>query len=364
MEKAREAVEAANVNYYAVLNEAQIQWKIVKDSFFGMDFWQWVIGKYAPLSDADNARKATSVELYEAMNVYHGPDAAYPAQIVNGLGRTTSSKALSPGYNQDGLIDDADLINRIFEYAKKGEKIPDGDLVQSTIRVPQYTLSGYTSTVIQSWIDASSRGASRDQVITIDIDQGRTTKWEDLGFKEVSGNGAGLWPFLSAEVRVGDQWESRILNTSGRENDIALQLAMVGVQKFDIETGGWNIPNVKTRFPDRIPDAPDALSPKVARILSVLAAYDIELKVNFASGIRNEVDKTYEEVKSTGGRMSVFGFHVSAGADNGSDNGSNEYIETKFEDVKWDEASGSMTLTAVKGQFYPTILGAVAHRFD
>ena len=121
-----------------------------------------------------------------------------------------------------------------------------------------------------------------------------------------------------------------------------------------------DIPNIKALFPNRLPDAPDVLDPKFARVVSLLVGYDVELKLEFASNIREEVNKIYEEVKKTGGRMSIFGFRVSAGAGGGS----TEHVETKFEDVKWDNVTGSMSLTPTKGQVYPTILAAVAQRFD
>jgi hypothetical protein len=113
-------------------------------------------------------------------------------------------------------------------------------------------------------------------------------------------------------------------------------------------------------FPDRLPAAPKVLTPQYARIVSIVAAYDPALELQFADDIREDVNKIYEEVKSTGGRMSIFGFRVSA--ETGDD--ATDRVEAKFEDVKWDKASGSMSLRPVKGQVYPTILAAVSQRFD
>ena len=124
-------------------------------------------------------------------------------------------------------------------------------------------------------------------------------------------------------------------------------------------TPARDIPNIQTLFPNRLPNAPDALGSKSARIVSVLVGYDVELRLEFGSELRHEVNHIYEEVKKTDGRMSIFGFRVSAGVGGGS----TEQVETKFEDVKWDKVTGLMSLTPVKGQVYPTILGAIAQRF-
>ncbi|KAF5344963.1 hypothetical protein D9757_014580 [Collybiopsis confluens] len=135
---------------------------------------------------------------------------------------------------------------------------------------------------------------------------------------------------------------------------------MIGIQKFDVHPGQWDVPNIKTLFPNRLSGAPDVLSSRFAKIASVLVGYDVELKVKFASDMREEVDRIYEEVKNTGGRLTIFGFRVSAGAGSGS----TEHVVTKFDDVEWDKSSGSMSLTPTAGQVYPTILGVVAQKFE
>ncbi|KAE9389926.1 hypothetical protein BT96DRAFT_980533 [Gymnopus androsaceus JB14] len=360
MAKARNAFTASNDNYFKVLTEAQTQFSQVKELYPGQTFWQWAASNYPLLAAADRTRKSAQTELFQAMQAYFGPDAAvlsgtYMSNIENAQGPIAL-----PGYNQDGLLDDRDLIDKAIRYANSGVKPPPEDIAQSTIRVPAYTIPSYVSWV-QSLITASGNGATRDQVITIDVNQGKKTSWEDYGFKEVKGGGSvGFWPFFSAEVNVNNKWETRTLNTSGRENAITMQLAMIGIQKFDIQSGQWDVANIKTLFPNRLPDAPDVLSSKYARIVSVLVGYDVELKLEFASEMREEVNRIYEEVKKTGGSMSIFGFRVSAGAGGGS----TEHVETKFEDVKWDKAKGTMSLTPTEDQVYPTILGAVAQRFD
>ncbi|KAF9062906.1 hypothetical protein BDP27DRAFT_1451549 [Rhodocollybia butyracea] len=359
MNRARDAATSASTNYFQVLSQAQSQFNQVKELFPNMNFWQWAASYYPPLTAADRTYKAVQTELYQAMQAYYGPDAATISGYMNSITNAHSATPL-PGFNQHGLLDDQDLIANAIRYANSGVKSPEQPITQSTIRVPAYSIQTYISTV-QAWITAAGNGATRDQVVTIDISQGMNTSWEDYGFKNVQGGGeAGFWPFLSADVYSNNKWQTRTLSTSGREDSISIQLAMIGIQKFDIRPGEWDVSNIKALFPDRLPDAPDVLSSKYAKVVSVLVGYDVELKVEFASELREEVDKIYQEVKSTGGRMSIFGFRVSAGAGNGAA----DRVETKFDDVKWDKDSGSMSLTPTAGQVYPTILGAVAQRFD
>ncbi|KAF5380287.1 hypothetical protein D9757_007975 [Collybiopsis confluens] len=311
MNRARDAATAATSNYFVVLGQAQQQWIQIRELYPNLDFWGWIAaGNYPPL-DA-----STQTELFSAMQAYYGPDAASLSGYITNITNAFNGSAPLPGYNQSGMIDDPDLIATATQYANSGVKPPESDIRQSLSLVPAYTIQTYTST-LQAWITASGHGATRDQVITIDINQGRSTTWDDYGFKEVrGGGGVGFWPFFWAE----------------------------------------DVPNIKTLFPNRLPGAPDVLSSKFAKISSVLVGYDVELKLDFASEMRDEVNSIYEEVESTGGNMSIFGFRVSAGGGGGS----TEHVVAKFEDVKWDKSSGSMSLTPTAGQVYPTILAAVA----
>ncbi|THU89673.1 hypothetical protein K435DRAFT_968983 [Dendrothele bispora CBS 962.96] len=356
MTKARDA----NSHYFTVQKQAMQHWKQVKALYPTLDFRTWVqAGNYPPLDAAQRARDSKQSKLF----THYSPDASALEGYVRNITKAMETTIHFTGFNQSGLVDDQDLISKATQYANSGVKPPETDISQSLAFVPAYTIANYNSTV-QAWITAAGRGATRDQVITIDINKGKNTTWQHYGFREVWGGGeVGFWPFLSAEVYVDDnKREERTLKIEGREDSISLQLAMIGVQKFDVSPGQWDVPNIKTLFPNRLPNAPDVLSPKLARIVSVLVGYDVELKVSFGPEMREEVHSIYDEVKSTGGRMSIFGFHVDAGAGAGA--GSTEHVNTKFNNVKWDKARGSMSLTPTAGQVYPTILGAVAQRFD
>lgn len=66
----------------------------------------------------------------------------------------------------------------------------------------------------------------------------------------------------------------------------------------------------------------------------------------------------YEEAKSTGGSLSIFGFPVVAGAAGHSE----ENVKTGFERTQWDNATGSMTIAPPSAQVYPTILAVLGER--
>ncbi|KAG6831806.1 hypothetical protein H0H92_007483 [Tricholoma furcatifolium] len=359
MAKARDSATAANNQYFKVQGDAINQYNQVKELYPGETFWQWAGSNYPPLAAAFRTRTAAQTELYQAMQAYFGPDASTLSTYMDNISNAQGTNAM-PGYNMDGLVDDEDLIANAIKYANSGEQPPSQVITQSTIRVPAYSIATYISSV-QAWITASGHGATRDQVLSIDIKKGESTKWEDYGFHEVKGGGGGgFWPFFHADVYYDNKKEERTLKTKDRENDVQLSLAMIGIQRFDIRPGEWDIANIRALFPNRLPNAPDVLSSKYARVASVLVGYDVELKLEFGSSMREEVNKIYDEVKTTGGSLSIFGFRVSASGSGGS----TDHVNTNFDDVKWNKETGSMSLTPTKGQVYPTILAAVAQRFD
>ena len=256
MTRARDAAIASANNYFTVLKQAQDRFNLVKELVPGQTFWQWSASDYPPLAAAERTRKGAQSELYQAMHPYFGPDATTLLTYMDYIVNAQSANAY-PGYvpfiltfflpltqallrcNQDGFLEDQDLIDSAIRYANSGQKIDQASIHQSTIRVPAYTIPAYSGS-LQGWINDSANGASRDEVIGIDISQGQNTRWEDYGFREVnSGGGVGFWPFFSAEVNVGGEWETRTLDTSGREADISLQLAMIGITRFDIQAGIW-----------------------------------------------------------------------------------------------------------------------------
>ncbi|KAF9062905.1 hypothetical protein BDP27DRAFT_1427413 [Rhodocollybia butyracea] len=360
MAKARDEAIAANANYFTVLSQAQDSFNRYKEIFYNHKFWQWTPEHYPFLADADRTRGSAQTELLQVMQSYYGPDAATLSTYIDNITNAQSSTAFS-GYNQDGLVNDQNLVTGVIQYLNRRSNPPSELVKQSTIRVPTYSIPTYASTV-QSWITDSRNGATRDEVITIDISQGRTTSWEDYGFKEVNGGGgSGFLPFCSADIYYNAwQWKTRTLRIRGREDSVSIQLAMLGVQKFDIQPGEWDVPNIKALFPGRLPEAPEALTSKYAKVVSVLVGYDVELRLEFAPEIREEINILYEAVRKTKGRMNIFGFRVSARP------GDYWYdrVETKFEDVQWDKATGLMRLPANTGQVHPSILGVVARRFD
>ncbi|KAG6827073.1 hypothetical protein H0H92_013277 [Tricholoma furcatifolium] len=373
LDNAQVAAISANDNYWTTLSEALSKYNQVKELFPNQTFWEWAGDNYPLLSSINTVRQNTQSELYAAIALRFGPDAVPLAMYMDNISAAQSSNAY-PGYNQSAIVNEDEIANSI-EYANHGKMFPspkggasDSDDV---IRVPEYSIPDYRNAV-QGWITAARNGAARDQTITIDMKQGNKTTWGDYGFSDTNISGgegdAGFWPFFHADVRGADgKWDSMTLDTKNHENEVSLTLAMIGMGKFDTRPGQWNIPSIQTLFPNRLPGAPDVLNPTLSRVVNVLVGYDVQLQVTFGSSLRGKVDQIYQEVKSNGGNMSVFGFHVSTGEPLGAGGGTGnttKHVVTKFNDVQWDKENGQMILTPTAGQAYPTILGVVAERFD
>ncbi|KAJ7034386.1 hypothetical protein C8F04DRAFT_1101718 [Mycena alexandri] len=357
MEKARTAMDIAQTAFEAARKKAQKEYADEKQlGMTSQKFWPWASSNAPYLRTADKTRNSAQTEFDSASQLYYGPQADVLATYRNKIrdAMDFDPDKVYPGRNQAGIMADRDLIAQVEEVANGGTKPPEADISPFLFRVPDYSMAGYRSQM-NDWMRLSTSG-QRDQVITIDVKQGRETKWSDYGFKEVKGSGSvGLFPFFSISAGGGSSEEKQTLKTEGREDEISLSLAAVGFSLIPVASGIWDVPNVKNIFPDLVPGAPAVLTSKHAKPMSVFVGYDIALTAKFGTKMRKEVHDMYNSAKNSGGRMRIFGFTVGGGS-------SSESVHTSFDDVKWDEASGTMTLTPAPKQVYPSILGVLARR--
>lgn len=137
-----------------------------------------------------------------------------------------------------GVVDQK-IIDTIVKKAKSGEPMPQEGWSHAVLQVPLYSIGTYAS-IVQAWINESSNGGKRNQTLTIDVANGRSTKWEDYGFKVVHGDeNIGLFPLFSFEVKVDNKTETHTLKTENREDCILLELSMLGLQEFKVTPGVW-----------------------------------------------------------------------------------------------------------------------------
>ncbi|KAF5341429.1 hypothetical protein D9757_007536 [Collybiopsis confluens] len=348
--EARDNAQITSTRYAQVEDDAAAEWAKVQKDFPGVEFFDWADRHYPALKVARGFRTSTHETLIKAMNNYFGEESEALTGYTDGIYNALNGVSSLPGFNQEGMINEPILLKKAIDSANSGRKPSEAEIAQSTVLIPEFTIPDYTKDV-QAWMTAASGGAPRDKVIPFDIEAGKTTTWEDYGFKTVpGGSGSGQWPFFHAAVLVNNAWVDRKLNTDGREDAISVQIAMINFKK--------DVPDIK-KF-ERAKDAPtDVLSSKYGRIIAILVGYDVELRVKFAHEMREEVNSIYEEVKATGGRMSILGFQVSAGKEETPP----DHVVTKFDHVRWNRSEGTMVLVPNSGQVYPTILGALAQRF-
>ncbi|KAF5383913.1 hypothetical protein D9757_007346 [Collybiopsis confluens] len=361
--EARGNFSTAAANYRVVEDAAWDRWDKVKGRFpKNFTFARWIAAnEYPEYTAARNTVNVNSAALKQALGQVFGRDAQALNRYIDGVGSALQKTASVPSYNQEALSADKDRIAALTKQGATGVLPPEEDVSKDFTFVPSYSVGGTYGTEVTQWKKNAADHKPRDVSITISVQDGLDTKWEDYGYKQVEGgSGGGFWPFFYAYVYHEGKEERRELNTQHREKSIHASLAMIGAGIFPLRADLWDAPNPKVLFPIVADGAPpDVLGPKFAKISSVMIGYDVELKIDFDEDLRNEVHQIYEEVKTTKGRMSIFGFWVSAGAGGSS----SERVETKFDDVKWSKESGSMRLPAASGQGAPILLGAIAQKF-
>ena len=93
MNKAREAFEAATLNYFTVLGNAMTQFNQVKELFPNQTFWPWAAANYPLVAAAERTRNSAQTELYRVMQAYFGPDAAVLSGYMDRITNSQSSNA-------------------------------------------------------------------------------------------------------------------------------------------------------------------------------------------------------------------------------------------------------------------------------
>jgi hypothetical protein len=70
------------------------------------------------------------------------------------------------------------------------------------------------------------------------MSEGKRTSWKDYGYKEVKGSGTeGIFPFFSTSD--GPTGNSVHLKTEGRETEISLTIAAIGLELLPVTSGRW-----------------------------------------------------------------------------------------------------------------------------
>ncbi|THU89674.1 hypothetical protein K435DRAFT_968984 [Dendrothele bispora CBS 962.96] len=93
----------------------------------------------------------------------------------------------------------------------------------------------------------------------------------------IQGNGQEQTLF---DVKIDSGTPTSTTNGSG----IYLKFITKGLGKYDVRPSQWDVPGVRTLYPDRKSGAPDVLDPKFALPLSFLVAYAPRLEVEIRDG--------------------------------------------------------------------------------
>ncbi|KAF8870110.1 hypothetical protein CPB84DRAFT_1855772 [Gymnopilus junonius] len=357
MVKARDAVDITEKKFEEEEDKAWARYEKAKDHFPGVSFNDWASESAPGFNSAKERRNAAYNELDSAAQLFDGPQASALYAIRNKIRNAQERTTVYSGLNQIAVSGDIDLLNEALIAANGGKKLEAGKL--ESFRVPAYSVQGYLIT-LKEWIRRGGQAEPvRTESLKIDVSSGFSSKWEDFGYKKVEGRGSiGIFPFFHVTVKTSSEEKSYKLDTAGKETEISLELKAIGFQLVQVEAGEWDVRGIKTMFPDLLPDAPKVLTSDLARVSSILFGYDVALTVTFGSKLRTEAKDLYEKARSSGGSLTIFGFHV-AGSGGG---GSSEQVKTDFEHVNWDNATGSITLTPAPQQVYPTLLAVLGQR--
>jgi hypothetical protein len=136
-----------------------------------------------------------------------------------------------------GLTADKDLIATTINLANGGEMLPESSIKDYLVGIPDYRIAGYHEKM-NEWMRLAANNQNRNQTLTVNMSEGKRTSWKDYGYKEVKGSGTeGIFPFFSASD--GPTGNSVHLKTEGRETEISLTIAAIGLELLPVTSGRW-----------------------------------------------------------------------------------------------------------------------------
>jgi hypothetical protein len=90
---------------------------------------------------------------------------------------------------------------------------------------------------VEEWIRMFGKQPTN---ISVNLELGRNTKWEDLGFSRVEASASfGYWWVFSTTVTVEGVTTTKHLKLKEDEKQVSLELVCNGIASFPVAPGAW-----------------------------------------------------------------------------------------------------------------------------
>ncbi|KAG9517552.1 hypothetical protein KCU93_g8696, partial [Aureobasidium melanogenum] len=224
--------------------------------------------------------------------------------------------------------------------------------------MPLYTIDSSYETAVQDWI-RTYNDLDRDKVkIQFSSSDSNKYSWSTVGHQEWKANASVKYvPFLSIDYNTSGSKDTKEVHMDDRDASVDVTIAASGIQTFTINSGAWDIGDVKKKYPNLLPGASKSLWDPMYRVTHLVVGYGVSLDIKMNKSLYDKVTKQLKDAQSHDGGASAtfFGFKVDIGA-RGSYSSENQ---TDFSNIATNDDACSIHVPGSNNTI-PTLLAVLA----
>ncbi|KAI6776238.1 hypothetical protein HG530_000183 [Fusarium avenaceum] len=316
--------------------------KFEKEEGYGLtgeqDFSQWWPTHAPAYSAAKQKVEAVAADYQASLLSVGGPAASQLARDFNRI-----VKALIGGQSVDGITmpachASADITRELLER----DRIP-----HAITYVPEFLSSHYTYQ-IEHWMNGVGDGDSSTQ---INVADGREVSESDFGHAATDGFSYGPW--LSFSAGKGSSNEKAVaFGTVDTDTYLDVQFSYDEIQTISVPAGQWNVPSPGRRY--QLSSSASEESRKLAFPDYLVVVRNLGFKISIRDGkLANQVDDMFDEAKSAGGSVRVFGIPATPDGDADKATEENAHI------AEWDRGSGLLSIRPTLDAGFASVVALV-----
>ncbi|KAF3917203.1 hypothetical protein ABW20_dc0106539 [Dactylellina cionopaga] len=294
---------------------------------------EWARDNYPSFLEAREAmQSAIGDEMNLRLQVY-GPQADQLNRAMQNI-VTALSNTSEPGLNMEATTENVELDDAESLAAAQGKKV---EFPPSTsIWVPEYSIQGPYEQQVATWSAQMTAHKLRPISVEIDIEHYGNSDWEQAGFSEVTGEGLVGW-FIGAFANYDRKDEFEKTFSSMTKDDFSCTLQLYGQETFELNSGGWDVPDVTNVFPKLREDAPKDLV-NMVQPKAVVMAYTTGMEVTFNDQYATEFASHFQSIETEEGGFVIFGIEIELGGKR------TKQTETTTHKATYDEQGGKLTI--------------------
>ncbi|KAF5985856.1 hypothetical protein FCOIX_1843 [Fusarium coicis] len=302
------------------------------------DFSQWW-PSHAPAYSAAKQKVEAAAKDYQAtlLNI-GGPTASSLARDFNRI-----VKALIGGQSVEGIT-----MPACHASAEITRELLERDRTPHAITyVPEWMSLQYTAQV-EHWMNGVGDGDSSTQ---INVADGREVNESDFGHASTDGFSYGPW--LSFSTGKGSANEKGVsFGSMDADTNLDVQFSYDEIQTICVPAGDWNVPSPGRRY--QLSDTASEESRNLAFPDYLVVVRNLGFKVYIRDWkVAGQIDSLFEEAKSSGGSVRVFG--IPATPDGSPDKATEENAHV----AEWDLGAGMLSIRPTTDAGFASVVALV-----